>query len=46
MHYTKIFPSVLIFLDLCASVAYFVAGNYRMSLYWFSAAVLSACVTY
>ena len=41
-----IFPTVLIALDVCASVPYAVRGNLRMMVYWLAAATLNACVTY
>lgn len=43
---TRIFPTALIALDLGASFVYAGALNWRMSLYWFAAAVLTACVTF
>lgn len=33
-----IFPTVLIALDVCASVPYAVRGNLRMMVYWLAAA--------
>ena len=42
----KIFPSVLIALDVAAGVVYAVAGDWRRTIYWFAAAVLTATVTY
>lgn len=41
-----IFPTVLIALDVCASVPYAARGNLRMAIYWLAAATLTACVTY
>ena len=41
-----IFPTVLIMLDIMASIPYGVKGNMRMMIYWLSAATLTACVTY
>ena len=41
-----IFPSILIALDLCASLVYACKTDWRMALYWFAAATLTACVTY
>ena len=43
---TRFFPALLIGLDLLASARYALALDFRMTLYWFSAAVLTACVTY
>ena len=41
-----IFPTVLIVLDVAASIPYAVRGNLRMMVYWLAAATLTACVTY
>ena len=41
-----IFPTVLIMLDIMASIPYGVKGNLRMMIYWLAAATLTACVTY
>ena len=41
-----IFPTLLIALDVCASVPYAVRGNLRMMVYWLAAATLNASVTY
>ena len=43
---TKLFPSILIVLDLCAAAVYGYYGNIRMVIYWVAAAVLTASVTY
>ncbi len=43
---TKLFPSVLIVLDLCAAAVYLYDMDIRRTLYWVAAAVLTACVTY
>ena len=42
----KIFPTVLILLDLSEAVAYAFAGDFRRVIYWVAAAVLTATVTY
>lgn len=42
----KIFPTVLIILDLCACAPYFYKGDWRMGVYWIAAAVLTTMVTY
>jgi hypothetical protein len=42
----KIFPSLLIVLDVAAAVVYFYYGDYRRTIYWLAAATLTACVTY
>ena len=41
-----IFPTVLIALDVCASLTYAWHGNLRMMVYWLAAATLTASVTY
>jgi len=43
---TKLFPTILIVLDLCAAVGYAFKGDVRHIIYWIAAAVLTACVTY
>jgi hypothetical protein len=40
----KLFPTLLIILDICAAVGYF--GDWRKVIYWLAAAVLTFCVTY
>jgi len=42
----KVFPSVLIVLDVAAAVVYAAGGDWRKAVYWISAAVLTASVTY
>ena len=42
----KLFPTILIFLDLAASLVYVSGGDIRRCVYWFAAAVLTYCVTY
>lgn len=42
----KIFPVVLIALDVCAAVVYACLGDVRHAVYWLSAAVLTVCVTF
>ena len=42
----KIFPTLLIVLDVAAAVVYAAAGDWRRAIYWFAAAVLTASVTY
>lgn len=42
----KLFPSMLIVLDICASAIYLFDGDIRRSIYWLAAAVLTASVTY
>jgi len=43
---TKIFPMLLIALDLAASGVYALHQDWRRAIYWFAAAVLTACVTF
>lgn len=45
---TKVFPTVLIVLDIFAAVAYAIhdVSDWRRIVYWLSAAVLTVCVTY
>lgn len=43
---TKIFPTILIVLDVCAAVPYACNGDVRHMIYWLAAATLTACVTY
>lgn len=42
----KLFPTILIALDVCASVPYAFKGDIRHTIYWLAAATLTACVTY
>ena len=42
----KIFPSLLIILDLAAAVVAFQCGDVRRSIYWTAAAILTASVTF
>ena len=46
MDKTKIFPTLLILLDICASAMYMTKGDWRMIIYWLAAAVLTTVVTY
>lgn len=41
----KIFPTVLILLQLCASAVHGFNGDVRMAVYWFAAAVVNMAVT-
>jgi len=41
----KIFPTILIVLDVCAAVGYLGADT-RKVIYWLAAAVLTAAVTW
>lgn len=42
----KLFPTVLIILDICASLGYIPCGDWRKCVYWLAAAILTFCVTY
>lgn len=42
----KIFPTILIFLDLAAALVYLMDGDVKRCVYWVSAATLTYCVTY
>ena len=43
---TKIFPTILIALDIGAAVVYGISGDWRKVVYWVAAAVLNAAVTF
>jgi hypothetical protein len=45
MRIELIFPITLIVLDILASLAYLFIKDYRLALYWFSASILTVCVT-
>jgi len=42
----KLFPTLLIILDICAAAGYVPGGDWRKILYWLAAAVLTFTVTY
>lgn len=42
----KIFPTVLIVLDIAAAAVYATKGDPRKTIYWFCAAILTFVVTY
>jgi len=46
MRLEKLFPTMLIVLDVCAALAYLPSGDWRRVVYWLAAAVLTTCVTY
>lgn len=46
MRYEKLFPTLLIVLDICAALAYVPSGDWRKVIYWLAAAILTTCVTY
>lgn len=43
---TKVFPSVLIALDVAAAAVYAAHGDARRLIYWLAAATLTATVTF
>ena len=43
---TKLFPTVLIVLDIGAAIVYAYNKDVRMAIYWISAATLTAAITY
>ena len=43
---SKIFPTILIVLDVCAALGYISGGEWKRVVYWIAAGVLTACVTY
>lgn len=42
----KLFPTILIALDVCAAGVYAAHSDWRRFVYWIAAATLTACVTY
>ena len=46
MRAERIFPCVLMALDLCAGAVYACRGDWRRTVYWAAAAVLTATVTF
>jgi len=42
----KIFPTILIVLDIAAALGYLPSGNYRMVIYWVAAATLTTTITW
>lgn len=42
----KLFPTLLIVLDVFAAAGYVSAGDWRKVIYWLAAAVLTSAVTY
>lgn len=42
----RAFPIVLIWLDVGAAVGYGCGQDWRRSIYWLAAAVLTACITF
>ncbi|HXG15044.1 MAG TPA: hypothetical protein VNK50_02295 [Calidithermus sp.] len=46
MSRAQLFPALLVVLDLGAAVVYALEGDWRRSVYWTAAAVLTAVVTW
>jgi hypothetical protein len=46
MKYEKLFPMLLVILDICAAIGYIPSGDWRRVIYWLAAATLTTCVTY
>ena len=42
----KLFPFILMVLDVCAAAVYLSEGDYRRTTYWLAAATLTATVTF
>lgn len=42
----KIFPLILIILNVLSAIPYAIYGDYKKSIYWVAAAVLNICVTF
>jgi len=42
----KIFPTVLIILDIASAIVYATKGDIRKVIYWLAAATLTAVITY
>jgi len=45
-HMEKLFPTILIVLDIFAGIVYARGGDIRHAVYWLAAAVLTASVTF
>ena len=43
---TKVFPVILIALDVAAAAVYAACGDWRRFIYWMAAATLTATVTF
>lgn len=42
----KVFPTILMVLDICAAIAYVTVDDWRKTVYWTAAAVLTGVVTW
>lgn len=43
---SKLFPVLLIVLDIGACIVYLIGGDWKLATYWMAAAVLNCCVTF
>ena len=43
---SKLFPTILIVLDVLAAIGYIPTGDWRKVVYWLAAAVLTTMVTW
>jgi hypothetical protein len=46
MNKEKIFPTLLIIIDIFAALGYIPTKDWRMVVYWIAAAILTTTVTY
>ncbi len=42
----RLFPTILILLNVCAAIGYMPGGDWRRVIYWLAAAVLTVVVTW
>ena len=42
----KVFPTLLIILDVCADAGYVPTGDWRKVIYWLAAATLTTVITW
>jgi hypothetical protein len=42
----RVFPSILIVLDVCAAAFYLPGGDWRKVIYWLAAATITTVVTW
>jgi len=42
----KLLPTILMIIDIFASIPYGLNGDWRKCIYWLAAATLTFCVTY
>jgi len=43
---TKLFPTILICLDFASAAIYLTNGDFKKTIYWVAAGVLTICVTF